>query len=277
MGQEREKLGRGIRWLSEHTPDANVQQDHLRALRGAVAARPAVSPEGSALGRPAWQRRVALGTAWGMIAVPSTAFAAEGSAPGDLLYPIKRAVEPVRAVFDPDVRARHRVDEVARLIERQAQADRLREAIEAARASLGEDDAELRTQLDELERGLRPVVVLVDEDSADDEPTPATSASSDDEDSSPDDEPTTSPSRRPSPRATDDEDSPEDEPTARPTDDEDSPDDAPTAKPSASDTDEDDLDEDDLDEDTPEAEDTPDEPDDAPTSNSGSGSRDADD
>ena len=84
-----------------------------------------------------WRRRlaalVAAATALGPAAV---AVAAEGSLPGDLLYPVKRVTEDLRAVVDPTVVARHRLDEVERLAER------------------GDPAADLSVLLDEADRAI---------------------------------------------------------------------------------------------------------------------------
>ncbi len=255
----RDELGHGIRWLAEHTPDEDVQQAHLRSLRAAVAARPEGAVVAGTAGTPTWVRRVAIGTTWGIVAaVPGAAVAAEGTKPGDLLYGVKRAGEPVRALFDPDVAARHRLEELAFLLAEDADDELVDRALEDARAAAGD----FTDELDALERAAEERrarrAAEESEDSPDDEP--ATRAT-DDEDTdasedSPDDEPTT--------RATDDEDtdasedSPDDEPSPRSsaTDDEDSPDDEPSPRSSATDQDDEDDtpgDEDSDDEHSPDA------------------------
>lgn len=54
-----------------------------------------------------------------LLLIPLGAWASESSVPGDLLHPIKRFLEPAWALFDDDVRARHRVEELEILIEQQ--------------------------------------------------------------------------------------------------------------------------------------------------------------
>ena len=55
-----------------------------------------------------------------VLLVPVIALAAENTVPGDFLYPVKRAVEPVVQVFDSDAPAQRRVREIEVLFERDA-------------------------------------------------------------------------------------------------------------------------------------------------------------
>lgn len=89
------------RYAIDDVPDA-TRTRHLAAIDAALA------PRGTAL-----RRRVAAAAAIGIAFTPvGVAVAAEGAVPGDLLYPVKRAVEPVRSVWDDDVAAEHRVKEL---------------------------------------------------------------------------------------------------------------------------------------------------------------------
>lgn len=64
-------------------------------------------------------RKLSLMVAAALLLIPLGAWASESSVPGDLLHPIKRFLEPAWALFDDDVRARHRVEELEILIEQQ--------------------------------------------------------------------------------------------------------------------------------------------------------------
>ena len=97
-----------------------------------------------------WRLKVrALVTAALVVAPVGTAIAAEGTVPGDLLYPVKLITEPVRSIVDSDVVARHRVDELAQLIDRPAQTDRLSDAVSDAQKAVTDlpQDHPLRDQL----------------------------------------------------------------------------------------------------------------------------------
>jgi hypothetical protein len=86
----------------------------------------------------------------------SLGLAAEGSLPGETLYPVKQVTETVRSWFDDDVIADHRLDELEITVERKAGdsviADRLRDA----RNAVGDlpPDHQYRTRLAELEGGV---------------------------------------------------------------------------------------------------------------------------
>jgi hypothetical protein len=67
-----------------------------------------------------WRRWLAGLTSALLVSAPAAAVAAEGSMPGDLLYPVKLATEWVLSPFDDAIEARHRVEEAERAI-----ADRL--------------------------------------------------------------------------------------------------------------------------------------------------------
>ncbi|MDH4308657.1 MAG: hypothetical protein OEX04_14405 [Acidimicrobiia bacterium] len=86
-------------------PEA-TRMRHLAAIEAALRRRP--------------RRRIAVAAFVAAVLVPSTAFAAEAALPGDLLYPVKRALEPVIGLVDADIAATHRIDELERLMARGA-------------------------------------------------------------------------------------------------------------------------------------------------------------
>ncbi len=96
------------------------------AIQQAIAAVPEVHPF-------PLRRRVALwAAAVFTVGLPAGAVAAEDSIPGDLLYPVKLAVEPVRALFDSDVIAVHRVEELEEIVELDASPAEVDRALERA-------------------------------------------------------------------------------------------------------------------------------------------------
>jgi hypothetical protein len=100
-----------------------------------------------------WRVRVPALAAALLIVLPvGTAFAAEDAVPGDLLYPVKRLVEPIRSVVDSDVVAQHRVDELAYLLEIPDETHRLTDAVSDARDAVSDLPADhyLRTDLEQL-------------------------------------------------------------------------------------------------------------------------------
>ncbi len=113
--------------------DETARARDLAAVTAELHRRPTAAP-------PA--RRWTLGVVVAVIlAGPAAAVASDGAAPGDLLYPIKLATEPVVQLFDRDVVVEHRVEEVAELIDRQSEDELIEERIAVARDALAETDA----------------------------------------------------------------------------------------------------------------------------------------
>lgn len=128
-----------------------VRRAHLATITRAVAQAPrfASAPEGIPL-----RKRLAAVTAAVVLSFPVAAMASTGAVPGDALYPVKRAIEPVLGLVDPRVSARHRVEELAALIAEGDSGARVESALEAAReavASLDPTDP-LWIELAELEK-----------------------------------------------------------------------------------------------------------------------------
>lgn len=86
-----------------------------------------------------------------VIAGPVAAIASVSAVPGEALYPVKLIVEPALQLFDTDVVARNRVDEVRVLIERESDEAVIIVSIDVARAELAETDApDASRELDRL-------------------------------------------------------------------------------------------------------------------------------
>ncbi len=119
---------------------------HLLAIDEALADR-VVVPFG---------QRVSVVLRWAAAAVviagvllPSAIVVAADSLPGDALYSVKRATEPLLAVFDSEVVARHRINEVVDLRLQDRPADK---ALEDATRAVDDlpSDSPLRDQLTDL-------------------------------------------------------------------------------------------------------------------------------
>ena len=128
---------------------------HIAEMGAALkAAPPAPVPTGFAL-----RRRLAgaLAAVFVVAAPVGMAVAAEDAVPGDILYPMKQATERVRAVFDDEVEATHRVEEVERLVFLRAPRAAITRAVEraeSATAELAERDA-LGSRLEDARRRLQ--------------------------------------------------------------------------------------------------------------------------
>ncbi|MEX0698101.1 MAG: hypothetical protein WD354_00075 [Acidimicrobiia bacterium] len=118
---------------------ADVRGRHLRA----ISARLKTAPRR--------RRGLTLILIGAVLLVPLAAVAAESSLPGELLYPVKRILEPVRALFDQEVVANNRVDELEILVERRVARPTIDHPIrEAETAVATRERPELRQRLDAL-------------------------------------------------------------------------------------------------------------------------------
>ena len=98
-----------------------------------------------------WGRGRALALALVLVLLlPVMALAAEDSVPGDFLYPLKRAVEPVVQVFDSDVPAERRVREVEVLFERDAPDDVIVRHVDVARSTVTDRHQSLSDRIDRV-------------------------------------------------------------------------------------------------------------------------------
>ena len=114
---------------------------HLAAVGAALRARAAASR-----GRG---RVLALALVL-VLLVPVMALAAENTVPGDFLYPLKLAVEPVVQVFDSDAPAERRVREVEVLFERDAPDDVIVQHVDVARDLVTDSQPVLSDRIDRV-------------------------------------------------------------------------------------------------------------------------------
>ncbi len=125
--------------------DGVTREKHLGVVSAALAAR----------GQGSWGRGrvLALGLVL-VLLVPVVALAAENTVPGDLLYPIKRALEPIVQVFDSDAPAQRRVREVELLFERDATDEVIVWHVDAARDVVTDFQPTLSQRIDRVVRDL---------------------------------------------------------------------------------------------------------------------------
>ncbi len=121
------------------TVDDAVRERHLAVIGDAV--RSALAPRRR-------RYRLLVVAAALVLAVPVMALASENSVPGDLLYPIKRMLEPLVSVVDPTVEIDHRVREAEVLLERDAEPSLIRDQVERARVVLTDEHPEHTARLD---------------------------------------------------------------------------------------------------------------------------------
>jgi hypothetical protein len=106
-----------------------TRQRHLSAVTTALAQRRSHRSV----------RRLPLILAATVVLIPLAAWASESSIPGDVLHPIKRFLEPAWGLFDDEVRARHRLDELEALIELQAPPTLIDQQLVDAEAAVGDN------------------------------------------------------------------------------------------------------------------------------------------
>lgn len=95
------------------TISETAQARHLEAISAALSEGEAVSLAGARSNRR--RRAMASIIAAAVIAPAGLAAASEGSLPGDTLYPVKQLSERVLVLFDSEVIARHRLEEIEAL------------------------------------------------------------------------------------------------------------------------------------------------------------------
>ena len=143
--------------------DESTKDHHMLAITRAIAAEAA--PRHSRL------RLIAVATAT-VLLIPVMALAAERAVPGDFFYPVKQMFEPVVAVFNSDVAATHRVEEVELLYERDAPSDVISDHVDVARDAVTDHDPD-RYLTDRIERVVSDLAARdrsVDEPATEDDP-----------------------------------------------------------------------------------------------------------
>ncbi|GEM_PF-6939476 len=161
-----DKLFDGVR--AEVSVPESLRERHLAAICRELNAPPVGAARGVS-----WFVRHRAALAWlttGITAMPVAAVASQDALPGEVLYPVKRAVEVVAEPFYPRIQAEHRVAELERLAAEGVEGDVIEEAIEAARAAVAETRADdLIPRIDEIAGA-----AYVDDDDDDDDTPPAT-------------------------------------------------------------------------------------------------------
>jgi hypothetical protein len=157
-----EQLTQRIRAASEAIEMSDrAQAGHLEAISAALSDTDAVplSSARSTRRRPVIASIVAVA----MLAPAGLAAASEDSVPGDSLYGVKQLSEKVLVLFDSDIVARHRIEEIEALEDAGRIEPRLYEDAREALSELGEDHPL-------WERLSAPTAAPADEDEADSSP-----------------------------------------------------------------------------------------------------------
>lgn len=142
-------LGDRLREASWTPMSDESRAAHLDAIDTAVT-------EGrrTLVARPVRRRRLTVAVVAASLFILPTgiAFAAEGSLPGEALFPIKKITETVRSWVDDDVVAQHRVDELAELLSRDAPQAAIVDQLDKARIEVDQlaTDHVLQPVLDDL-------------------------------------------------------------------------------------------------------------------------------
>lgn len=113
MDRNDDALQRQLRDALPTVMATDVRTRHLNAIRQQLPRRRAYLPF-----RLTRRTAVVFAAAAFAILPAGTVFAAQNALPGDALYSVKLAGESVHRLLDPDVTARHRLDELEALLER---------------------------------------------------------------------------------------------------------------------------------------------------------------
>ncbi|NNC91634.1 MAG: carboxypeptidase regulatory-like domain-containing protein [Acidimicrobiia bacterium] len=126
----------------------------LATIASAVAAGQQTVPK--PVRRARRRLSAALVTASLIVLPTGIALAAEGSIPGDILYPVKKVTEKIRALVDEDVVAEHRVEELEKLVAADAPAEVIADQIDRATVEINrlEADQQLEERLEEATTGV---------------------------------------------------------------------------------------------------------------------------
>jgi hypothetical protein len=134
--------------------EADVEERHMAAIHrelveGAAAPVLVPSPRGV-------RRRIVatLAVAFALL-VPATAFAAEDTVPGDVLYPVKQSTEWVRSLVDPTVVQQHRVEELESVIARGASIQLVIDRFDASVEAVDDQEVELVRRVEQARERIR--------------------------------------------------------------------------------------------------------------------------
>jgi len=111
MNQDTTYLTERLRDAYEIEMSETTHSRQISAISAALKEQPTRVPAGAPLGASLRRRFAAVLAAATIFTPVAVAVAAEGTIPGDVLYPVKQVTEEVRSVFDPTIAARHRVEE----------------------------------------------------------------------------------------------------------------------------------------------------------------------
>jgi hypothetical protein len=151
MSNHKRQLSRALKDSTRFHISDETRAAHMRAISEAVASAP--TPTVGRV-RSSLRRRVGgIALVGAILAGPTgVALAAQGSLPGSSLYSVKRAVEHIQSVFDSSTPAKHRLDELSRLIATSDDQSKISEAFGEAETAVAAapDSTELSSILDEL-------------------------------------------------------------------------------------------------------------------------------
>ena len=135
--------------------DEGVRERHLAQMGEALRAAPTTATPT----RLGIRRRLATALATHTIVVVpvGAAVAAEGSVPGEGLYPVKQVTERMRGWIDHDLVATHRVEELEVLLDRDADDGLIAETADRATVAVAELDepGDLAPRLDQAQQRIR--------------------------------------------------------------------------------------------------------------------------
>lgn len=95
----------------------DIRHRQLSAISSALEAPPVVVDAAPPASMRLRRRFAAIVAAITVLSPAAVAVAAEGSLPGDTLYPVKQVTEDLRSMVDPTIAARHRLEEADRMHE----------------------------------------------------------------------------------------------------------------------------------------------------------------
>lgn len=133
---------------------------HLAEIRRELLAP---GPVAERVRRRPLRRLVATSVAAAVLLVPTAAIASDDAVPGEVLYPVKRAVEWPWSLVDADVGPRHRVEELEAVIERNEPLAVIEARLEAAEGAV-EDASDLAPRLERARLRIRAQYGLTDSD-----------------------------------------------------------------------------------------------------------------